>query len=144
MPFTKGQPGGPGRPRKRDQNAGAVARAEKQIRDRLPSLIENLFILANGGYERVEETWAPAGSLYKGSGADAEKLYPGLPDDELVLIKRTVSIADRDRAANEYLINRLMGRPMQALEHSGPGGGPIPYREVVIELPPDEPVDGNE
>ena len=26
-------------------------------------------------------------------------------------------------------------------EHSGPGGGPIPVREIVVELPPDEPTD---
>lgn len=135
MPFQKGQSGNPiGRPRKRDQNAGAVARAEKQIRDRLPSLIENLFTLANGGYERVEETWAPAGSLYKGSGADAEKLYPGLPDDELVLIKRTVSTADRDRAANIYLVNRIMGTPTERQELSGPNGAPIEVSDARSRL----------
>lgn len=116
MPFEKGHPGGPGRPRKRDQNAGAVARAEKQIRDRLPDLIENMLILANGGYERVEEQWARADSLYIGSGADAKRMYPDLEPDELVLVKRTVSIADCDRTANQYLIDRIMGKATQRIQ----------------------------
>lgn len=120
MKFQKGQSGNPtGRPRKADQNAGAVARAEKQIRDRLPSLIENMLILANGGYERVEEQWAPAGSLYIGSGVDAKRMYPDLELDALVLVKRTVSIADRDRAANQYLIDRIMGKPTERQEVAG-------------------------
>lgn len=120
MKFQKGQSGNPsGRPRKADQNAGAVARAEKQIRDRLPSLIENMLILANGGYERVEEQYAPAGSLYIGSGVDAKRMYPEMEPDKLVLVKRTVSIADRDRAANQYLIDRIMGKPTERQEVSG-------------------------
>lgn len=114
MKFQKGQSGNPsGRPRKADQNAGAVAKAERQIRDRLPSLIENLFILANGGYERVEEVWARADSLYKGSGADAVRMYPEAKDDELILVKRTVSTADRDLRANTYLVDRLLGKPTE-------------------------------
>lgn len=120
MPFQKGQSGNPtGRPRKADQNAGAVARAEKQIRDRLPSLIDNMLILADGGYERVEEQWAPAGSLYIGSGVDAKRMYPDKEPDELVLVRRTVSIADRDRAANQYLIDRIMGKPTERQEVTG-------------------------
>lgn len=119
MPFQKGHSGGPGRPRKADKNAGAVARAEKQIRDRLPELVDNMFHLADGGYERVEEEWAPAGSIYIGSGKEAFKLYPDLPPDTLVLVKRKVSIADKDRAANVYLIDRIAGKPTERKELSG-------------------------
>ena len=123
--FTKGNPGGPGRPRKSDKHAGAVAKAERRIIDRLPSLIENMLILAEGGYERVEEEWAPAGSLYIGSGDKAQKMYPDLEDTALVLVKRKVSIADKDRAANEYLINRIMGKPIERKELTGADGEPL-------------------
>jgi hypothetical protein len=124
--FTKGNPGGPGRPKTSVKHAAPIAKAEKQIADRLPSLIENMLALASGGYERVEEEYAPAGSLYIGSGDKAQKMYPELPADELVLVKRKVSIADKDRAANEYLINRILGKPTERQEHSGPDGAPIP------------------
>src|SRR5262245_57535608 len=110
--FQPGNPGGPGRPKKVDKYAGAIARAEKKIADRLPQLIENMFVLADGGYERVEEQWAPAGSLWVGSGDSLRRMYPDRDPAELVLVKRTISTADRDRQANEYLINRIMGKPI--------------------------------
>ena len=125
MPFRKGHPGGPGRPKKADKYAGAIARAEKKIADRLPELIENMFHLANGGYERVEETWAPAGSLWVGSGESLRPMYLDKSPDELVLVKRAVSIADKDRQANEYLINRVMGKPIERQEIGGVDGGLI-------------------
>lgn len=117
---------GSGRKAKAEKFKLPIARAEKRIADRLPELIENMFVLANGGYERVEEQWAPAGSLYVGGG----KMYPDLPDEELVLIKRTSSIADRDRAANQYLIDRIMGKPTERQEIAGAGGGAIEVRAV--------------
>jgi hypothetical protein len=116
--FQKGNPGGPGRPRNADKNAGAVSKAEARIRDRLPELIDNMLHLAMGGYERVEEQWAPAGTLYAG-GMHPFRLYPDKPADELVLVKRTVTIADRDRQANVYLIDRIMGKPTERTELSG-------------------------
>lgn len=140
MAFVKGQSGNPGgRPKKADKFAAPVARAEKQIVDKLPSLIENMLILANGGYERIEEQWAPAGSLFIGSGKDAVPMYPDKEPDELVLVKRTRSIADKDRAANQYLIDRIMGKPTERQEVSGPDGGPVPvtffnYDQVASEL----------
>ena len=140
MAFTKGQSGNPGgRPKKADKFGAPVARAEKQIADKLPSLIENMFHLANGGYERIEEQWAPAGSLFIGSGKDAMAMYPDKDPDELVLVKRTRSIADKDRAANQYLIDRIMGKPIDRKEVSGPDGGPVPvtffnYDQVAGEL----------
>jgi len=113
MPFKKGHPGGPGRPRKSDKYAGAVAAAENRIVDRLPEIIDNMFHLAMGGYERVEEQWAPAGTLRTASG---EKLFPTVPTDEMVLIKRIVTIADKDRMANQYLIDRVAGKPIEKQE----------------------------
>lgn len=107
---------GAGRPRKKDKYAGSIAKAEERIVDKLPALIDNMFVLADGGYERVEEQWAPAGSLWVGSGEFQRRMYPDLKDDVLVLVRRTVSIADRDRAANEYLINRILGKPVDRHE----------------------------
>lgn len=121
MPFVKGGPGGPGRPRKREKHAGAISKAEKRIADRLPELIDNMLMLANGGYERVEEEYKPAGSLYVGSGEFARPMYPDHDPMDLVLVSRKVSIADRDRQANEYLINRILGKPTERVEgaHTG-------------------------
>jgi hypothetical protein len=140
MPFVKGQPGGPGRPRKKDKYSGAVTKAESRIVDRLPELIDNMFYLATGGYERVEEQWAPAGSLWVGSGEFARRMYPEAEADELVLVKRTVTVADKDRAANIYLIDRIMGKPIERKEHTGADGGPIEalyidYRDGLAQTP---------
>lgn len=99
MAFVKGQSGNPaGRPRNADKNAGAVAAAEQQIRDRLPSLIENMFRLADG----IE--------LQTVSKEGHTLIYTTAPD----------------RAANEYLINRILGKPTERQEMSGPDGGAIP------------------
>jgi hypothetical protein len=139
--FQPGNSGGPGRPKKADKYAGAIARAEKRIADGLPALIDNMFVLANGGYERVEEQWAPAGSLWIGSGESQRRMYPELKLDDLVLVKRTVSIADKDRQANEYLINRIMGKPVERQEITGADGGIIEvsfvnYRDGLAGLAP--------
>lgn len=143
MPFIKGQPGGPGRRPKAQKFARPIARAEKQIADRLPELIDNLFVLASGGYERVEEEWQPAGLIYIGSGEFAHRAFPDLPPDELVLVKRKSSIADKDRAANEYLVNRILGKPTERAEVTGANGGPIEltpvdYRAGLDALKPDD------
>jgi hypothetical protein len=39
--------------------------------------------------------------------------------------KRIVYQRPPDRQANEYLINRIMGKPTERQELSGPDGGPI-------------------
>lgn len=146
MPFIKGQPGGPGRKPKAMRFARPIAKAEKQIVDRLPELIENLLLLAHGGYERVEEEWQPAGLVYVGSGEFARRAFPDLEPEVLVLVKRKASIADKDRQANEYLINRIMGKPTERTEIAGKDGGPIEitpvdYRAGLDALKPDDASD---
>lgn len=116
MPFTKGQPGGPGRPRRADKFARPIARAEKQIADKLPDLINNMLVLANGVF--VEET---------NPVTDKEQVYRKPPD----------------RAANEYLINRILGKPIERQEIAGADGGPIQlapvdYRAGLDALKPDD------
>jgi len=42
--------------------------------------------------------------------------FPDLPPEQLVVVKRVVKIKDRDRASNEYLLDRVMGRPQQPVK----------------------------
>jgi hypothetical protein len=97
--FQKGNPGGPGRPAKADKHARPIARAEKRIADRLVDLVDKQLELAFGVWR--EET---------------------LPDGET----RIVYQQPPDRHAIEYLLNRIMGKPTERRELSGPERGPIP------------------
>lgn len=84
---------GAGRKAKADKYKQPIARAEKQIVDRLPDLIGYMLELAQG--VTVQE-------IDKDGGVN---IYSRPPD----------------RAANEYLINRIMGKPTERheTEHSG-------------------------
>lgn len=98
MPFKKGQSGNPaGRKRKSDKYARPIARAEKRIADRLPELIDLQFELAQGVF--VEETTVTG----------QRKVYKRPPD----------------RDAGQYLINRIMGKPVERQEIGGVDGGVI-------------------
>ncbi|MDP9415968.1 MAG: hypothetical protein M3Q08_18155 [Pseudomonadota bacterium] len=130
MPFEKGNPGGPGRPRKTDKFAGQIAAAEQRIADTLPSILEAQLLLAHGGFEEVEEEWQPARLVTIGSGELEQPAFPELPPDQLVLVKRKHSIAAPDRAAGQYLIDRILGKPTSSVEVSDPDGGPL---KVIIQ-----------
>lgn len=95
-----------GRPRKAEKYGGHIARAEDLIADRLPQLVENLLKLAAGVL--VQETDRDGGV----------EVFTKPPD----------------RAANEYLINRILGRPTDQVEVSGPDGEALAER-VLIYLP---------
>jgi hypothetical protein len=91
-----------GRPRKVDKYGGHIARAEDLIADRLPDLVENLFRLAEGvEVQKADRTGKPY-------------VYSQPPD----------------REANVYLINRILGKPKERIEHSGDDGGPL-QAEVI-------------
>lgn len=116
---------GAGRKPKAVKNQSAISKAEAQIKDRLPELIDNLLHLACGGYERVTSTFEPAGLIMiesveyddDGKAIKSKRLaFPDLPANQLVEVKRTVTTADKDRKANEYLIDRIMGRPQQPVK----------------------------
>jgi hypothetical protein len=78
-----------GRPRKSEQNKGLIVKAEKQIGDKLPILLEHMLELAQG--VMVEKyDWK------KGE----RRVYKEAPDYK----------------ALEYLINRVMGKPTDKKE----------------------------
>ena len=128
-PKAKSKRGGPRPNSGRKTTAFNKSRAEilaaidKGNVERLPKLFENLFKLADGGYERVEEEWVPG---------DAPLAQPGTTSSEppLVLAKRKVSVAEPDRASNQYLIDRILGRPRQSVEVTDAGADPS--RRIMI------------
>lgn len=98
MPFVKGQSGNPaGRPSNADKFAGAIAKADTRIAKNLVRYIENMEALADGIFQE-------------------EMTLDGT---------RIVYQRPPDRAANEYLINRIMGKPTERKELSGPDGEPL-------------------
>lgn len=128
MPFTPGQSGNPaGRPRKAEKYAGQISQAEDTIADQLPQLLAAQLELALGGREQVEEHYAPAGTITIGSGESLALVFPDKPAGELILIKRSRSIAAPDRAAGQYLIDRILGRPVAAVDATidSPTDGPL-------------------
>lgn len=102
-----GKRAGAGRKPTRERFASKVGAAEKRIADRLPELIDHLFELSEG--VTVQETDAQG----------REKVYTRPPDF---------------RAAS-YLIDRILGKPVQAVdaELTGEGGGPISLHVTGFE-----------
>jgi hypothetical protein len=134
-------------PKPRSQRfARPIAAAEKRVADWLPHLIETMKSLADGGTLRTEEKWVSAGSVTvegilvdeKTGRARRVKVpaFPDLPPDAMVLVeRRTITLAP-DARANEYLIDRIMGRPVQKEELSGPDGTAIAldFRGAIVKI----------
>jgi hypothetical protein len=97
MAGRGGARSGAGRKPKRDTDPNAILEAEARIRSNLPKLIDNMLTVANG--VTVQDM------LLDGSTV----IYTRAPD----------------RQANEYLINRVMGKPTERKEVTGKGGGPV-------------------
>jgi len=104
-----GRRSGAGRKPRAERFARPIASAEKKIADRLPKLLDSLFELAEG--ITVREKTADGG----------EKIYDRPPCFK----------------SASYLVDRILGKPTQAVEAelSGPGGAPLVIREVTIEMP---------
>ena len=134
---------GAGRKAKAEKFAGPIAKVEERIADRLPQIVDNLEAIADGNAPRVEEKWEPAGTLMieklatdpdgnqmfdaKGNPVTVKVLaFPDLPPEQLVLVEKKVVTAGPDFKANEYLANRILGKPTEAIEISGPDGGGVP------------------
>lgn len=85
---------------------------------------QSLAFLADGGFEELEEVWEPAGlitvqkTLETADGVIrvSELAFPHLPPEQLVCVQRKKRIAAPDRKANEYLVDRVAGRPVAAVE----------------------------
>lgn len=88
---------GAGRKRKAEKFKSPIEQAERQIADSLPALVGNMFELAKGVFT---EEHTLEGKRY---------VYQRIPD----------------RAANEYLINRVMGKPVERKEVTGADGEPL-------------------
>lgn len=112
MPSGGRRPGA-GRKPTAEKYAPKINAAEKKIADRLPGLVDNLLELANG--VTVQEI-----------GFDGEP--------------RTFTRPPCFKS-NAYLIDRIIGKPINKVEHTGEGGGPIAIEqdfERLRELPADE------
>ncbi len=124
---------GAGRKPKAEKYGAKMDAGDKFVADRLLKFYRNLEKLADGGSERVREVWKPAGLvLIDDVVRDADGLiitdergkptkthssaFPLLSSETLVLVERRVEIAEADRAANEYLIDRLQGKPTASVE----------------------------
>lgn len=91
-----GSRAGAGRKTRAHKHKGPIAEAEQRIADRLPSLVDNMFALADG-IKQPDGLW----------------------------------MAPPCRMANQYLIDRILGRPTQAVEISG-DGEPLPVALSVL------------
>lgn len=103
--------------------AELAASVDDMLTHLVPGCVTNLKRLADGGYERVTQTFELAVNItrdavvrdkdgnptFDSRGNVVITKQPAFPDakpTDLLLVKRVVEIADADRAANEYLINR--------------------------------------
>lgn len=110
-----------GRKRKATKYELAVTEAEDKIVDHLPQIYANLKKLADGGFEVAEKKWLPRKAfsqaevlafLTDGKESEEAKLAIEKPD-ELVLSELKTYYALPDRAANIYMMDRILGKPIQ-------------------------------
>lgn len=99
---------GAGRKQKRDKNGTAIEKAERQIRDRLPELIDRMFELASG-------------VLVEGVDPQTAKtfIYQKPPEYKAI----------------SYLVDRIMGKPTERQEQTHEGG--LTIRVVYADTDPE-------
>ncbi len=110
-PLGGARPGA-GRPRKSVKFGPQIAKAEKQIADRLPQLLDRALELAAGISVQVEDK------------NGVKKIYTKPPDLEAI----------------KYLVDRIMGKPVTkaAAEANSQSGGAVRITEMVIVHEEDE------
>lgn len=153
---------GSGRKPNTEKYADAVESFTDSAAADLPDRYEVIQRLADGGWEQVAETYEPAGIIYVDApllkdGAPAidangrpilvkQLAFPHLAPEQLVLVRRTVRVAAPDRAANEYLVDRVAGKPRQqvAAELTGPNGEAIvlQFQQAAAKIYGDDGADG--
>jgi hypothetical protein len=125
MSKTSGRGGrrpGAGRPRSDFSalRAEIIDEFNRELCLGLPNLLKKMFALAEGGFPVIEQKYEP-GPI----GPD------GLPT--LRLVSRTASVALPDRHAIQYLIDRCLGRPRQAVEVDVTPGASDEFMQTIEE-----------
>lgn len=119
----------------------------------LPKVYENLELLADGGFERVELKFKPANQVTRRDVARDKRgrvirdakgkptivdvpMFPDVDGDEMVLVERKVSYAEPDFRSNEFMAERIGGKARQAVEVTGENGSPIvfAFEEVIARV----------
>ena len=119
---------GAGRKPKAVKYQAPINKAERQIVDRLPGLVETLVILATDGMPVIRRKYVPAGTVTIGSGELMQLVYPDKPADELVLIEELHEQTTPDRAAGQYLIDRILGKTTARIEAEVEQSGALTIR----------------
>lgn len=145
MPFTKGQSGNPkGRPKRTEAYAESIGAAEKVLGSKLTPVARKQIELAIGGFEIGQEEWQPAGLVmvddweYDAASGKSykvkKKAYPDTPDDELVLVKVTKSVAAPDRSAGQYILNQFLGKPPESVDITNSDGSLAPEAPTIEQV----------
>ena len=126
---------GAGRRPKAEKYETQFAAADQRWVDKLPVVQETLEKLAKGGLKRITKKFMPAVLVltkevrYDASDNPKNVDVPAFPDEDpkkLICVQEVVETLAPDRAANIYILDRILGKPTQSVEMSGPDGGDIP------------------
>jgi hypothetical protein len=129
---------GAGRPKNATKHKQTAASLTELCADFAPQAFANLKILANGGFERVKLEYELQTIVPEPGETDAEG-SPRRPYLAEVLVGRKVEYAEPDREANKYLIDRVHGKPRQAVELGNGDSGPLKIQVVYAQPHSDDP-----
>ncbi len=117
--------------RQPDPSKQRATKAKKKFhRELMKELLSQKFVFKEGSELKKQ--------LETSFGPRAAKLTSG---EIMALLQIQKAILKGDTVAFKELMNQAYGQPKQALEHSGPGGGPIETtnrvtKTVIIKPPP--------
>lgn len=123
MPRGGARPGAGPKP-SRHKYATAINKAEKRIADRLPELVDLLFKLSKG--VSVFDSKA-----LKALFEAIQQYEPERVERIIENLKETYTTVP-DRAAIEYLANRIMGKPTEKIEAEYSGDVAVTMVEVIM------------
>lgn len=124
---------GAGRKSNAVKYASQIARFTDRAAGDLDKRYDAIDFLATGGFEEIEEVWKPAGLIQitkevitsEGTLNVKELAFPHLDPEQLVCVERKRKIAAPDLKANQYLVDRILGKPTQAIELDGDPDGAL-------------------
>lgn len=128
-----GRRAGAGRKSKVEKYGAKMDAGDAFVAQRLLKFYGNLDKLADGGVEVVKEVWKPAGMVRVDDLAKDEfgeivvdhrgkptkitgSAFPALDPTTLVLVERRTEFTEPNGIANQYLIDRLQGKPTASVE----------------------------